>query len=131
MRAIGLEKFIARRDNRDDKRLDCEASISYSAFNKHEIFEGTILNFSKSGMYFESDTITKEGTTIYFRLTNCTVFPYDPESCEGLRSKSLAEVRWCGELKKHGLSGYGIGVKYYKIWHFQFKNNNNSTGRRS
>ena len=131
MRAMASEKFIVLRDNRDDKRLDCEASISYSAFNKHEIFEGTILNFSKSGMYFESDTITKEGTTIYFRLTNCTVFPHDPDLCEGLRNASLAEVRWWREVKNRGKPCFGIGVKYYKSWHFQFRNNHHSAKRRA
>jgi hypothetical protein len=62
---MGSEKFIGHSDKRDDQRFDCEVFITYSSFNNHETFEGQILNFSKSGMYFESNAIFKQGTTIY------------------------------------------------------------------
>jgi hypothetical protein len=66
MKPIGSEKSTLHNDRRDDMRFDCEGAITYSSFNNHETFEGQMLNFSKSGMYFESDAILRKGTTIYF-----------------------------------------------------------------
>jgi hypothetical protein len=104
-------------------------NLSCSSFNNHGNFEGQILNFSKSGMYFESDAIFRPGTIIYFRLEKCTVFPSDPALCEGLRNTSLAEVRWCKEVKNQGERCFGMGVKYYKTCHFKFRNNQHSDER--
>jgi hypothetical protein len=125
MQATGQEKSIPRDDRRGDQRFDCEGAITYSSFNNHETFEGQILNFSKSGMYFESDAILRPGTTIYFSLEKCTAFPSDPALCEGLRSRSLAEVRWYEKMNNQGERCFGMGVKYYKTWHFKFRNNQN------
>jgi hypothetical protein len=126
---MGSETLISHRDKRDDRRFDCEGTITYSSFNKHDILKGKILNFSKNGMYFESDANLRPGTTIYFRLEKCTVFPSDPALCEGLRSKSLAEVRWCTKVNNQSERCFGTGVKYYKTWHFEFKNNQHSAKR--
>lgn len=127
MKALGSKTSIAHGDRRKNQRSSCEGSISCSSFNNHEAFESRILNFSKSGMYFESDAILKPGTTIYFKLKKCTVFPSDPVSCEWLRRESLAEVRWCKKVKNQGKHYFGMGVKYYKTWHFKFRNNQHST----
>jgi hypothetical protein len=129
MQATGQEKSIPRGDRRNDQRFDCEEFISCSSFNNHETFEGQMLNFSKSGVYFESDAILRPGTTIYFRLIKCTVFPTEPTICEGLRNTSLAEVIWCKEVNNQGERCFGMGVKYYKTWHFKFRNNQHSDER--
>jgi hypothetical protein len=100
-------------NKRTDQRHNCEASYTCRCFNKDETFNGRMLNFSKSGMYFESGAFIKEGTTIYFNLINCSCIPSDPGHCEGLRSVSLAEVRWCQEMKNQDAPYFGIGVKYY------------------
>ena len=52
-----------------------------------------MLNYSKDGMYFESDSFLKEGTNIFFKMKKCLFGAYDPELGEGLRTVSLAEVR--------------------------------------
>ena len=129
MQANGPKKSIPRGDSRSDRRFDCEGAIIYSSFNNHATFEGQILNFSKSGMYFESDAILRPGTTIYFRLKKWTVFPTEPAICEGLRKTSLAEVRWCKEVDSQGERCFCMGVKYYKTWHFKFRNNQHSDER--
>ena len=100
-------------DKRKDQRLDCEASIVFSYFAKDKTFNGRMLNFSKNGMYFEFGEFIKSGAAIYSRLRSCAELPSDPERCEGLRSVSLAEVRWCKKLKNKGKPCFGIGLKYY------------------
>jgi len=100
-------------NKRNDQRHNCEASITWRYFNKDETFNGKMLNFCKSGMYFESGAFIKQGTTIYFRLTNCSCFPYDPDHCVGIRTVSLAEVKWCKEISKKDATYFEIGVKYY------------------
>lgn len=100
-------------NKRTDQRHNCEISISYRYFIKDETFNGKIMNFCKRGIYFESDEFIRERTTIYFWLTNGSRFPSAPEFCEGLRSVSLAEVKWCREMKNEKATCFGIGVKYY------------------
>lgn len=100
-------------NKRTDQRHNFEGSISHRNFTKCETFNGRILNFSKSGMYFEPVEFIKKGTTIYFRLKNCSCFPSDSKLCEGLRSVSIAEVKWCREMKNEDAAYFGYGVKYY------------------
>ena len=108
-----FEKIYGHMNKRSDQRLNCEASIAFSFFGKGRTYEGRMLNFSKSGMYFESGKFIKGGTAIHSRLTNYSGLPSGPELCEGLRSISIAEVKWCREMKNKEATCFGIGVKYY------------------
>jgi hypothetical protein len=72
-----------------------------------------MLNYSKNDMYFESGAFVKEGTPIYFRLTNCTLFVPEPKFFEVLRSVSLAEVKWARKIQNKNTTCFGIGVKYF------------------
>lgn len=100
-------------EKRFDKRHNCEASIICNCFNKENICNGKMLNYSKDGMYFVSDSFFKEGTNIFFKMKKCLFGASDPELCEGLRTVSLAEVRWWKEISGEDFSHFGIGVKYY------------------
>ena len=100
-------------EKRINKRHKCEASIRCSCFNKENIINAKMLNYSESGMYFESDSVFKEGTNILFKMKRCLFIPSDPELCEGLRTVSLAEVKWWKEMSGEDSSHFGIGVKYY------------------
>ena len=98
---------------RIEHRHNCEGSISCRYFIKGETFNGRMLNFSKSGMYFESGECIREGETIYFRLISSSSLPSAREFFDGLRSESLAEVKWCREIKNEDAAYFGYGVKYY------------------
>jgi len=100
-------------NRRNHLRLHGKASVICRHFSKPITFTGRMLNFSKSGMYFESGAFIKEGTPIYFRLTDCTAFVPEPKLCEGLRSVSLAEVKWAREVQNKNTTCFGIGVKYF------------------
>ena len=98
---------------RADKRHNCDVSIVCNCFNKDKIFNAKMLNYSKCGMYFESDSFFKEGTNIFFKMKSCWFSVSDPEFCEGPRTVSLAQVRWWKEMEEKDSFRFGIGVKYY------------------
>ncbi|MBW2603454.1 MAG: hypothetical protein JRE28_03920 [Deltaproteobacteria bacterium] len=99
-------------EKRTDKRRRCEASIAWGCFNKKKTFNAKMLNYSRYGMYFESDVFFKEGVNIYFQMDDCLVDASDPEPCEGLRTISLAEVKWWKNIGGADENHFGVGVKY-------------------
>ena len=100
-------------EKRVDKRHNCEASIICNYFNKEKTFNAKMLNYSEGGMYFESDSFFKEGINIFFKMKSCLFDASDLELCNGLRTVSLAEVRWRKEISSEDSSRFGMGVKYY------------------
>ena len=108
-----LGKLSGYKNKRGDRRLNEEASLTWRFLNSYDSYNGRMLNFSKSGMYFESGSFLKERATIYFRLTDCKGFVPDSKRYEGMRGVSLGEIRWCREMKKQNSTCFGTGVKYY------------------
>ena len=98
---------------RADKRHQCQASVICNCFNKDNMVNATMLNCGEGGMYFESDSFFKEGTNIFFKVKTCSFEPSAPELWNGLRTASLAQVRWWKEMGGQDASRFGIGVKYY------------------
>jgi hypothetical protein len=98
---------------RANKRHKCEASVICNCFNKDKTVNATMLNCGEGGMYFESDSFFKEGTNIFFKVKSCSFNTFAPEFCNGLRTTSLAQVRWCKEMVSQDASRFGFGVKYY------------------
>ena len=103
-------------EKRTDERHRCEASIAWGCFNKKKMFNAKILNYSKDGMYFESDVFFKEGANIYFQMNDCLFDASDPELCEGLRTISLAEVKWWKDIGGTDDNHFGVGVKYIEYY---------------
>ena len=99
-------------EKRIDKRHRCKASIAWGCFNKRKMYNAKVLNYSKDGMYFESDVFFKEGANIYFQMNDCLFDDSDPEISEGLRTTSLAEVKWWKDIGGEDDSHFGVGVKY-------------------
>jgi hypothetical protein len=98
---------------RTNKRHKCEASVICSFFNKDQPVDATMLNCGSGGMYFESDSLFKEGTNIFFKVKTCFFDASTPELCSGLRTASLAQVRWWKKMGDKDAFRFGIGVKYY------------------
>jgi hypothetical protein len=68
-------------------------------------YDGTMLNYSRSGMYLETDYAPRPKRKIRIKVNNL------PDSSSP--RKYLAEVRWRQPLSGNGSSySYGIGVKY-------------------
>jgi hypothetical protein len=112
-------QLIKATEKRTERRHACEASIEWTHLNRITInyspeisYRARVLNFSKSGMYFETDYPLKPGMTILFRIEKSRCKASNLEDCECLRTISLADVKWCRDLVKKGESYVGIGARY-------------------
>lgn len=103
-------------EKRTDKRHSCEASIAWGCFNKKKKFNAKVLNYSKDGMYFESDVFFEKGVNIYFQMNDCLFDAPDSEPNEGLRTTSLAEVKWWKSIGGGDDNHFGVGVKYVEYY---------------
>ena len=94
-------------------RHNFTADIAFSYFNKAHSHGAQILNLGEGGMCFKSNLRLQPGATVYIHLKKTHPNGTGSESCEGLRSVTLAEVKWCSELPGATALPYGVGVKYF------------------
>ena len=99
-------------EKRLDVRYDCEAIIKWSYFNKETFFDAKVLNFSRSGIYFQTTHEIKPGATIFIKLEILLSKNVNSLNHECLRTVSLGEVRWCIDLSGSDKSYYGVGLRY-------------------
>ena len=90
------------------------ADVEFSYFNKEHLYLAQTLNIGMGGMCFKSSRFLKPGATVYVRLQKIHPNGSGSGACEGLRSATLAEVRWCKEVNNETESFYVIGAKYYE-----------------
>jgi len=64
-------------------------------------------------MCFETNGQFREKTTVMVRLNLDSWAAIDPETFEGLRTISIAEVRWCVAVADGNNPRYEIGIQYY------------------
>ena len=90
------------------------ADVVFSYFNKNHSYFAQIMNLGTGGMCFKSSFSLQPGATVNIRLKK--IHPNDSGTgfCEGLRSVTLGEVKWCCELPGEEASHYGVGVKYFE-----------------
>jgi hypothetical protein len=112
-------QMIKATEKRIDKRHDCDTTIEWTQFNliasnyaRPMFYRGRAVNFSESGLYFETNYPLKPGITLLFRIEVSRCKASNSEDCECLRSISLADVKWCRDLVKNGESYFGIGARY-------------------
>jgi hypothetical protein len=103
-------------EKRTDRRHRCEASIAWGCFNGKKMFRAKMLNYSKEGMYFESEICLKEGANIYFQMNDFSTDASDPERYDGLRTASLARVKWWKDIGGKKANHFGFGVKYMEYY---------------
>jgi hypothetical protein len=101
-------------EKRAYERHSFTADIVFSYFNKERFYNAQAMNLGTGGMCFKSDLFLLPGATVFIRLTkihpkcSCTGF------WEGLRSVTLAEIKWCRKEPDKEDSDYGVGVKYFE-----------------
>jgi len=102
----------------DEKRAydrhSLSADVMFSYFNKEHSYSAQILNLGTGGMCFNSSLFVKPGTTVCVYLKKINSEASVTDSCEGLRSVTLGEVKWCSELPGAKALPYGVGVKYFE-----------------
>jgi len=97
-------------DRRRHKRFKYEALISHDVSTNGNIYPGRMFNFSKGGLYFESDQAIYPGEDIFVALAIHAGSP-------GRETQLLFEVRvlWHIELEDSA-RGYGYGGKFLSTY---------------
>ena len=92
-------------DPRNGERFYFETPVSIEDHRTGYRYDGTMFNYSKSGMYLETGYAPRPSRKIQIKVDNLSDF-LSPR-------KYAAEVRWRQPLiKKASAYSYGIGVKY-------------------
>ncbi|MCK5206259.1 MAG: PilZ domain-containing protein [Desulfobacterales bacterium] len=93
-------------EKRENVRLDEYRHISVKDLKAGIFHKATMLNYSKNGMYFETDSILQPGAEIYLGIENPSQASFvDEFECK------LAEIKWRKKLKK-SFYNYGYGIKF-------------------
>jgi hypothetical protein len=93
-------------DQRDTSRFGHEAAIMFENYASGRYYEGRMYNYSRGGMYFESDFAPKVGTEIFIGVEN------SPHTSG--HDVYRAKVIWKKELTdSQSFFLYGVGVKYF------------------
>jgi Tfp pilus assembly protein PilZ len=103
-----IEKTVTAEsyENRENARLDEYRPISVKDLKAGIFHKATMLNYSKNGMYFETDSILALGAEIYLGIENSLHASFvDEFECK------LARIIWRKKLKK-SFYNYGYGVKF-------------------
>lgn len=123
---------MEKKERRRNKRCNEDTGIVYSFFNQTEQHAAVARNYSRFGIYFESNRPLPPGTTIVIRTLDCEItdnrygssFERGPaayyckntqppsEACQELKTLVVAEVKRCENCKDLNRERYGIGVHY-------------------
>lgn len=109
---MGLANKIENTEKRRQVRHKCEAIIEWSYFNREINFDAKLLNFSESGVYFETGHGLKPGATIFLKTKVVSPSKINSLDHEHPRSVSLGEVKWRIDISGNDQSYYGVGVRY-------------------
>lgn len=94
-------------EKRSCARLDHQAQITLEMFEVGVMHEARMSNYSKSGLYFESDFYLVPGTEIYIGISNS---PYTSRS--GVYECYRSVIKWRKFLENSSFDyGYGIELK--------------------
>ena len=92
-------------ERREADRIGHASLLQIKDLRSGEIFEARMFNYSKGGIYFESDGVFEKGTSLYIGIHNS---PYSPIS--RVFEYYKGEVMWRKDLKR-SLSKHGYGIK--------------------
>lgn len=95
-----------RPDLRASRRYDHNTPIMFEHYPSGKYFEGCMLNFSRGGLYFESDWAPPVGSEIFIGVENS---PFTSG-----HDVYRTMVIWHTRLKNsESLFSHGVGVKYF------------------
>ena len=100
-------------EKRACERWNHNALIAVSYINQEPFFDIQTLNHSLDGMCFKSSFFLQPGAFLFIRAIKFNPNGSCKYSSEGLRSVTLAEVKWCSEVPGDQASQYVVGVKYF------------------
>ena len=96
-------------EKRENVRLDEYRPISVKDLKAGIFHKATMLNYSKNGTYFETDSILEPGVEIYLGIEDSSHASFvDEFECK------LARIIWRKKLKK-SFYNYGYGVRFISV----------------
>jgi hypothetical protein len=101
------------KERRAFERRNYQIPIEISFVRDGKILNARSLNHCERGMCFESTSTYHSGATLTVRVKD--FHPHGPciGLCEGLRSITLAEVKWCTEIAEAEDSPYRVGIQFF------------------
>jgi hypothetical protein len=106
LKTIGERRVYARHS--------LTADIVFSYFNKEPSYHAQTMNLGSGGMCFKSDLFHPPGATLFIRVQKIHPDGFCTGFCEGLRTVTLAEIKWCKKESDTDDTDYGVGVKYFE-----------------
>ena len=100
-------------EKRASERCNHAATFAVSYFNQKSSFYVQTLNHGLYGMCFKSSYFLQPGAFLFIRAIKFNSNKSSKDSSDGLRSVTLAEVKWCSEVPGDQGSQYVVGVKYF------------------
>ena len=97
-----MDKNLERREN---VRIDQTSPLKIKNLKSGKIYNARMFNYSRNGLYFESDRVLQTGDQIYIGIQDS---PY--ASSTGVLEYFRAEIRWHKKLKESYFQ-YGYGVE--------------------
>ena len=105
--------MITKAEKRAYGRNSFNADVLFSYFNREHSYSAQIMNLGTSGMCFKSSIPLKPGATVCIYLKKIHPEASGTDFCEGLRSVTLADVKWCSEVPGDEVPHFEVGVKYF------------------
>ena len=99
------EQTFENLENRDTARMDHTSQLQIKDLQSGKIHRAKMLNYSKEGFYFESDSVLNPGMQFYFGIQNS---PY--ASMPDVLEYHRAKIMWRKKLKR-SFFRFGYGVK--------------------
>lgn len=99
------EQTVENLENRDTARIDHTSSLQVKDLQSGKIHKAKMINYSKEGFYFESDSVLNPGMQIYIGIENS---PY--ASLPDVLEYHRAQIMWRKKLKR-SFFRFGYGLK--------------------
>ena len=99
------EQITENQENRDTARMDHVSPIQVQDIESGKIHRARMFNYSKEGVYFESDSVLEPGMQIYIGIKD-SPYAVVPDVLE----YHLARIMW-RKILKDSFYRYGYGIK--------------------
>lgn len=111
-------------ENRNNARIDFFAFLKVIELKNGNIHKARMLNFSKDGLYFESNSLLNKGTLIFVIVEDS---PF--ASTYGISKFYRARIIWRKKLKG-SIFDYGYGIQFKSLTEVQDLNTKNIAKKR-
>lgn len=99
METIEVQVSGVQDEKREERRYGCRSRVAWTYFNRAEVHQGRLCDFSQAGASFESPEALNAGAAILIRVEDhpaeCRPDCRAGGACPWPRSHALGEIKWC------------------------------------